>query len=492
MKKHLLILSFLFYSMAQAADFNLPVTPQSDLSNPAALLPENDPVRHRAYAPELAGPAAEMAEAIKRHDWNHKTLRTPAGYDLVLYAYVHKLISKEQFMDAQDYLQLQTDFASPETAAFNSLLEQQKISVRVPVNSVRRIRFSELPDNYLPNWKNRPDIQNYFNTKQDWLTEIVLFKQDYYSLEADVVTQAFGCHDVKQGSAFTCMARNLPDKRLQLLTWNSAINPALYTQGMHFNDHEVILIFANVNLEVNKSPMSNLEFIPLYGSLNWEHLNAMRAIRKNPGTLYHPDVANNFFEPHGLYSGASHFLRHDLFHQTVIAKIPFRYRQFLIWLHEQEQKILKKMDQALVSIEAESLDVTYSGNLSHSGTSLPKLCQTSFQRYRLDAINHRQPVSFYWPDTETHQSLFKGYFADMDHVVLFSQNNLCSELHGDECEIHFSGKTLRGILKYQCEDAGFNFPSSFELYHGLLEDTLREHEVYIQESFGISVIDLLQ
>ena len=176
------------------------------------------------------------------------------------------------------------------------------------------------------------------------------------------------------------------------------------------------LIFGSVNqflddLSDDESP----DFFPVYGQLNWKDLLAFRTRNANLGTIYHPDCKSNYLEPHYLYSGATGFLRHDLYHQKVITQLPKNIRNVFALLHRSEEKIIQELNDHFFELTDDGEDALYTGlTLKHPHIAEPVLTKIlSLLQTERQEIKTERPT-FSWEKPGQHELMFPGYFADMD------------------------------------------------------------------------------
>lgn len=220
----------------------------------------------------------------------------------------------------------------------------------------------------------------------------------------------------------------------------------------------------------------------------------MRVDNVNPGTIYHPEVGNNFFYPHGLYGGASAFVRHDLAHHKITSSLSKKERQFMGWMHQHEEIILKKMDEAMVGFDENTREAQYNKTNIPAAATMAKLCHSEREENPFPHNKHNTlPLDHYWAKPGNHRTLFTGVFADMAMVAHY--RTAFSKFMSYFDERWEDGYTNRGgqlkyILEEQCKDAGNLFGSSFDIYHAFLEDVLTKEKSYIYSEFGISVDEI--
>ena len=453
------------------------------------FLKTTDPVKLPA-SETLKTKGETIANNIHNAEWNAPLLRSPEGFEALRYAYENKLVDKNEFLDAQDYLQIQADFASPETEAFETLVTNGRLPLRVQAVSVKRIHYTNVATDEQPDiLKSRGAIAG---DKFGWLTEIVI---DYaFSLNYDFVNDSV-CKGKWRGDRGKCNARIYEDKHQQLFFWYNLLNRS--TPGLsriyEESDGSKRILLGSIPLYLEylkKTKWYFLEFAPLYGQLDWNNLIEMRVDDVNPGTIYHPEV-DNFFYPHGLYAGASAFVRHDLAHHKMLGTLSEEERQFMGWMHQQEEIILKKMDEAMVGFDVNTREAQYNTTNIPAAATMAKLCHSErednpFPHNKDDAL----PLDHYWAKPGNHRALFTGVFADMAKFVHYK--TAFSKFMSYFDERWEDGYTnMEGLLKYileeQCKDAGNLFGSSFDIYHAFLEDVLKKNKPYINSKFGISV-----
>ncbi|MGI9274923.1 MAG: hypothetical protein ACR2PT_08770 [Endozoicomonas sp.] len=436
-------------------------------------LQTDDPVRAIPRDTRLVEDARKMVEAARNHQWNDESLRSNRSFDLLLYAYVNRLIDRLEFLDIQDYLQIQADFAVPETAGFAHDSEP----ARIPALSMRRIHYSELSLDDFSGIHYRAFSSTTFSPLA-WATEIIV-NEGFMKEFQEETRDSEKCSDIEQGEMFRCLSQLTRDKRKQLLLWLELLSDSL-TDLHSFEGNR--LLFGSIPLHLHATAARHSpDFLPLYGELSWEQVIRLREQGKNPGTLYHPRVLTNFLEPHNLYGGASLFVRHDLIHQHRLKNVPQNYRNFFAWLHRQESSIVSLMDKALLELDFSTLDARYEDIGIHPSMSF--LSQTC-QRLQEDISFSKsptpiQPVTAFWQKPRQHRSLFSGVFADMEIITRYKKGGV------------YLADTLMRMLGRQCKNAAFNFPSSFELYHSLLEGVLRSSYQYIRDEFGIEMEPVL-
>ena len=459
---------------------------------------KSDPVRKIPFNHDLKPAAAEMVKAIKDDDWEHHLLRDPIGFDLVLYAYMNHMIGKDTFLDVQDYLQLQADYASPETTAFEQLVKDGRLPVRVPATSVKRIRYSEVPPERQPSIYENLETPLAYNALS-WITVVEVDSDFFSNYKIEFEEKKRICNNPFNGDIFKCMGWTMSDLRGQMLSWQQVQNNNLPKLNNYYPLTPETLYLGSLSLFLHQTiDTYSMDFIPAYGELNWGHLNELRETGRNPGTLYHPKSLSNYFTPHGLYGGASAFVRHDLIHQKILGHIPSTVKHFLIWMHRQEERIIAEMDKAFIGIRPDTLDAEYDlSMLTLTDTVLADICPIKMARKIKNLPDEgRLPSTYYWPTPGQHRSLFYGMFADMDGVSYvkagyysgFLKNRRKNDDHDAVISLESSVLTM---LSSQCVDSGYTFPTSFRIYSSLLDQMLRHNEVLLREQFDFSVNELL-
>ncbi|AMO55728.1 hypothetical protein GZ77_08675 [Endozoicomonas montiporae] len=484
------IFSILVATLSTWAGLAFPAESKYSLTH---FLKATDPVKLPA-SEAWKEKAETIADNIHSANWDAPLLRSPEGFEALRYAYEHKWVDINEFLDTQDWLQIQADFAAPETTAFQTLVDKGLLPVRVPAVSVKRIFYTDVAVGKRPNIlksRDTPGAEQF-----GWLTEVVIDNGIFWDFEAVKLRSQM---DDQLGDPEKSRTQIQRKVRQAFIFWYRSLHNAS-PELSHLSPNgqggmQILLTSVPFQLEhIRRTHWYALDFAPLYGQLDWNDLIAMRVEDVNPGTIYHPDVATNFFYPHHYYGGASVFLRHDLYHHKALSRLSNNDRRFLAWLHQQEEGILKRMDQAMVAFDGEAREAEYNETDMPLATKMADICHVDQEKLLSGFDYRRYPLTDYWAEPGKHRTLFPGEFADMFHFSTF--NTKFSEFMSAYDKRWSDGfvnwkKTLRIILKNQCEDAGYFFKSSFNLYHALLEEMLTKNRDYIYSEFGISVDEML-
>ena len=106
-------------------------------------------------------------------------------------------------------------------------------------------------------------------------------------------------------------------------------------------------------VQAQRHPDIQTELMPVHGQLSWNDLTYLRTRHANPGNLYHPNIENINLKPHGYYSGASNFFRHDLYHQSVVSSITHEEKLLYAFLHQTEDAFATRLKQAYSGINTQ-------------------------------------------------------------------------------------------------------------------------------------------
>ena len=468
-------------------------------------LKADDPLKKPVnYSANLEQKSLELVSAVRSGDWNNSLLRQPVAFELVRYAYMNQVIDKYEFIDIQDYLQIQADFASPETIAFDKLLKKKLLPVRTHALSVKRIHYSKIDADLLPKMYRNPKAADHLD-QFGWVTEVVL-SYDLFIKYAYAIADT-QCSKTNNANVLTCLGHNLSDKTLMMIQWLFTLEnilPEQYTSTLLSirSGENLRFYLGSVPLHLLIYKTSNSpDFIPIFGQLDWSDLNKLRKNNRNPGTIYHPRILTNYFYPHGIYGGTSAFMRHDIYHQKELAYVPQNYRDFFIWLHAQEILILAEMDKSFHKHSSQNFPMYDETMKPSSNSILTQIC--SYQQTQISYEKSTVISSHLWPRFGQHDTLFQGVFADMDHIIransfFYGFLNWATpdtlwwlDPDWEQTGVFSFEKTLVNMLSSQCQYAGFNFELSFKIYHSELEKLLNENKDLIHSQFGISVDDLL-
>lgn len=297
-----------------------------------------------------------------------------------------------------------------------------------------------------------------------------------------------------------CLARYVKDERQQLMYWYQMLELNLKGLVWSTSDEgrpEIVIGSIPLYLAfMKKTSWYFLDFTPFYGQLDWNDLIEMRVAGVNPGTIYHPDVISNYFYPHHLYGGASVFARHDLIHHQILGMLSESHRRFMAWMHQQEEVILKKMDRAMVAFNHEDWEAVYNEtSIPETGVLVRLCCSEQPAQSHLHGEKHPiLPATHYWANPGNHRTLFPGQFADSAFLTftrpLYEKLRVLGLEAWSPPFINWHS-TFQNLLEEQCENAGYYFSASFDLYHALLDKVLTENRAYIWQTFWIDVDELL-
>ncbi|MET4694073.1 hypothetical protein [Endozoicomonas lisbonensis] len=488
------ICSILVVVISAWAGLAFPAEPTYNLTH---FLKATDPVK--LPASESIGTNGEtIAHNIHNAQWDAPLLRSPEGFEALRYAYEHQLVDKNEFLDAQDYLQIQADFAAPETEAFQILVDKGQLPVRVPAVSVKRVFYTAVAD------EKQPPIlisEGALAGEQfGWLTVIRVDSGFFSKYKMSKNTFLPDKRD-RWGDILKLLNRKLGDKRQQLLYWYEFLEanmPELMSVRSTSDEGGAEIVMGSIPLYlayIKKTSEHFLDFTPLYGQLDWNNLIEMRVAGANPGTIYHPNVTNNYFYPHHLYGGASAFVRHDLKHHLILGIFSESHRRFMAWMHQQEEVILKKMDSALVDFNKQGWhdkEVVYNETRVSGTGMLGSLCHSEQRAH--SHLRTLLPLKHYWAKPGNHRTLFPGSFADSAFSrsrPLYPQLSVLGLEAWSPSVVNWRHIFL-DLLTNQCADAGYYFSASFDLYHALLEEVLTENRSYIWDTFGINVEEILK
>ena len=443
-------------------------------------LERDDPVRVAAYDFHNTIPAITLATASRQGDWKNEVFFSEKSYNYLLFAYMNGLVDRFEFTDIQDYLHILTDFKTPSTGSFN------RIPVRIPAISIERVRMDQLEgtpyQSLITNssliQKNYPEnaIRRPFPEKPDYWTTIVKVDPAFLAeAENDLEQTLQEC----EFAAAACMGQVVTQKERQFGMW--LIGLAEIVPDLHHIGKDTI-VFGSINqlldtIHQEGSPY----FLPVYGQLNWQDLLTFRTNGANPGTIYHPDCTSNFLEPHYLYSGATGFMRHDLFHQKLVNQLPEAVISVMALLHNAEEKAISEFNSHFTGLTDDGKDALYSG---------VSLKQPVLTQLLLGQINDREEfipppehLSFSWQYPGQHEYMFPGYFADMA-IVDESDNTLSGE--------DFLAEVILNGFTTLDDTLSMKFRSTVTFYIDRMLDTLIQHRDELMSSYALNVDKIIE
>ena len=232
----------------------------------------------------------------------------------------------------------------------------------------------------------------------------------------------------------------------------------------------------------------------MYGTLTWNDLLYLRTHHANAGNLYHPDVQNTYLKPHGYYSGASNFFRHDLYHQDGVSTISHSEKTIYAFLHQQEELYVAKINTLYTGVNAAHPPYSMSfiaplpmlkpnnlpllDQLFNASTSF---CQSIEQHYGPDHLDSCKkqaalPLSTILTTEKPTESLFLGHFADMD-MPLYDTESM------EQHVAQFIFAVINGLHI----NASWHFQNTLNAYTVRLFDAMAEHRTVLEKETGINL-----
>ncbi|MRI35323.1 hypothetical protein EOPP23_20400 [Endozoicomonas sp. OPT23] len=291
----------------------------------------DDPIRTVVHQHHLADEAQLLVNAARRGLWEHPLFNTEVSFNLVLYAYQNELIDRHEFLEIQDWLHIKSDF---KTASSHFTSAPQT----VPTLKITRYRPDQLEQSeeyqkiksHLPKEFQVKGRGPFSKKLGHWLTFVTL-DDSYKDFFADLKSSIKQC--AESVTSQKCVEKKSGFEGYKILYFFGVMSLAL--PELHFY-HDNILVFGSINRFLEKLPnlTSKPDFLPVYGSMDWDALIQHRLNGDNAGSIYHPECTSNFFTPHQTYPGTALTLRHDLFHTKVINTIPLNQRKAFHILHK--------------------------------------------------------------------------------------------------------------------------------------------------------------
>ncbi|WP_153765203.1 hypothetical protein [Endozoicomonas sp. OPT23] len=460
-------------------------------------LENDDPVRQVIDKHELLSDAHAMKQAIVEGKPEHSVFFAENRFDVLLYGYyTAEIFSLDEFILIQDYLHILAD------AAIEGHRDHDEVLVKLPVRSItmrpdlpkevfvqRGLKVSDEEYNkslkpfMFLRWKF--EIERSERSNEFWVT-IVDFDPEFL-IYRDSLKLGKYCTGQSIVSLDRCLQKNYYKPEYQYPIW---INILKYSTPdlLFFSDGHHSLYLNSPVLFLNKSRKEGSpEFLPLYGALSFDDMVELRKKNINPGSIYHPDCLTNEFYPHGFYSGAAMMFRHDMAHQALLDRIPPNHRQFFLWLHEQEQTILAKMDRNFLAYTSNDKDVVYRGTPSLASDAFSYAIHSLLEdESELDLLPYLslqdKKLTYFWEQPKQHASLFPGDYADMNFIYPY----------GVVKDEELIGSQLLDIFMNRFAEASFRFPSTFELYLSELVKVIAVNKIHIDQSFQLDASKILQ
>ncbi len=433
---------------------------------------QDDPIRQIPHNDLYKDGATQLIDAARKGDWQAPVFKDEKSYSFLLYAASKEAISLYEFIDIQDYLHTLSDFVTLEDDGYQSL------KIRTPALSITRYRASEL--------NSAPEYDLIKNSKlmalqptslkppskelpEHWVT-VVRFPHNL-AKKFSILEGYSKCDTASEPSE--CPMSSM-EQSLLVFMWMQLLH--MGTPKIYFVS-EFALVLGSIPYYLEELATINnrtVEFLPLYGSMDWSDLANHRSHDDNAASMFHPLSISNFHHPHGAYSGAGFCFRHDLIHHKLLSQLPSTHQGFYIWLHRTQQQIIS----ALYDLYVEN---NYNFNDSWHQSTIKGLARTFIDNA---SKLHTSSLSFN-PQVSPSQSYINdhmvGYFADM--AFLYTP---CSREFPNYCMARIIAEHLDEGLQRDKKH-----PDIMKLYVSLFFETLHGMNTEIHDRFNLNIDNVL-
>ncbi len=315
-------------------------------------------------APEID--VKQLKAAIQSGSWCDSVFDNPKIYDLLLKAYSDNSIDYDCFLNAQFYLQSRSEFMGvPEMSHYHQNYAEKFLEAG---GTVERINLADEKHSQtltaIIAALNQREGTNFRFKQSQWLQQVITTCQesdkpawcDIVSLEPE------SCKQIKElPNKLTTAKDGLQHYQytsfgFSIISYNPSEQKGVWVKTLYCHPAGGIVRLSSGELAILTpgiqeaiAAQQNPEPVKLratFGSIDHSDLYTMRSGNLHALALYHPDVNNGLMKPHDVHAGPQGAALHDLYHHSVLNRLPAWQRKIFLAFYQSELALQQALQQA--------------------------------------------------------------------------------------------------------------------------------------------------
>ncbi len=328
-------------------------------------------------APEID--VKQLKAAIQSGSWCDSVFDNTKIYDLLLKAYSDNSIGYDCFLNAQFYLQSRSEFMGvPEISHYHQNYAEKFLGAG---GTVERINLADEKHSQtltaIIAALNKREDKNFRFKQSQWLQQVITTCQesdkpawcDIVSLEPELYEQIKKLPNklttAKDGLSHV---QHNPYGGFDIISYNPSQQKGVWVKTLYCRPAGGIVRLSSGELAILTpgiqeaiAAKQNPEPVKLratFGSIDHSDLYTMRSGNLHALTLYHPDVNNGLMKPHDVHAGPQGAALHDLYHHSVLNRLPAWQRKIFLAFYQSELALQQALQQHNITLD-DPIDTIY-------------------------------------------------------------------------------------------------------------------------------------